>query len=177
MRRHGLNILILLCVGLLVACGTPSPEEQVASLRSQYTAEVVSWRLEQIPQETVAADTVDEVDTETGAVAGEVEMLEVPQHLRTNLTNNVFLDVLVGTTSETALETLTVDITHSAATQAVKNVYRIPLDVSDVARASSAQITTSLGDLADLEEGDSFSAEIRANVPTEERSSYVEFGS
>lgn len=161
-----------LVVLLLIGCTPSSPEEQVASTRAQYTAELVSWRLEQIPEAT----SEDEAGDEGDAAEGEGDAIEVPDHLASNLINNVYLDILVSTTANDVLGTLTVDITHAAATQAEKAVYRFPLDVSGVVKGSGEQITATLEAVENFEEGDLFSVEIRGSVPEGERAEYPEFG-
>lgn len=184
-RLLTLSIAVLLCAA---ACTPASPEEQVATARGQYSVELVSWRLEQIPQateettadeSTVAEEGADEVVADAAAEeapGAEGEMsVEVPDHLATNLVNNLYFDILVSTTADEPLSTLTIDLTHAAATQEEKNVYRIPLDVTGVIKGSGEQITATLENVEDVEENDLFSVEVRSSVGEAERSEYPEF--
>ena len=174
-------LLVSLALLLFVAACTPSsPEEQIAATRGQYTAELVSFRVEQIPDpsaETAAEASGDAA--EAAAADGEAEdgevAIEVPDHLATNLVNNLYFDILVSTTAAETLSTLTVDLTHAAATQEEKRTYRLPLDVSAVVKGSGEQITATLENVEDFEEGDLFAVEVRTSVSDEDRSEYVEF--
>ncbi|MEM6703309.1 MAG: hypothetical protein AAF690_11410 [Acidobacteriota bacterium] len=181
MLRRNLNRILVLSVAFalgVAACTPSSPEEQVASVRGQYTAELVSWRVEQIPEaseESAAEATEESESAEAPSEEGEIA-IEVPDHLSANLVNNLYFDILVSTGAADPLTTLTVDLTHAAATQEEKQVYRLPLDVSGVVKGSGEQITATLENVEDFEEGDLFSVEVRTSVGEDERSEYAEFG-
>ncbi len=173
-RRHDLSRAAVLAIAILLVlttlgCAQKSPEEQVADLRGQYTAELVSWRVEQTP----AAAEVSE-GAEDGSEAEGGGEVEVPEHLATNLINDIFLDILVGTSSAEVLDGLTVDVTHAAATQAEKQTFRVFLDTSGITKGAPSQITAKLENVESFEEGDLFSVEIR-NPSADQRGDYAEF--
>lgn len=186
MRRFGilLTLAALLSLGTL-GCRQLTPEEKVASLRSQYTAEALSFVVVE-PEETVVAE--DELPGAEEAVEGEevLEEVEVEAAEETDIGEidepgepvpgpvTVLVDVLVSTTATDKLDGLTLDVFHADAQQDVKENRRVWIDTSGVVRGPGTQFTLELEDV-DYEEGDGFSVEVRSPIPEAERSEYREF--
>lgn len=176
--------VLLLAGGLLGACGPSDPTAEIEDARSRYSAEVVSFSVDQRPQaspaEPPAAVTGGEVDAGAGeaeqgadeaaapeaAAAEPVEPVEVRQ--------DVLLDIVLRFDGHDPLPGLTLDITHAGADDREKGTYKAYIDTSDVYRGPPVQVVHRLEDVP-YEEGDGFHAEVRSAVPAAERDQYREF--
>lgn len=173
--------LVLLLALLAGGCAQPmSPEEEVAELRSKYSAELNGFVVQQQPMEPAedaaeGEEGVEEDQTpgeaeegEAGAEADEIPAEPVPT------TQDVILDILVSTSSRDTLSGLTVDVTQVDGQGELKETWRVYLDTSAVHRGPGTQISHTLADVS-YEEGDGFNVEVRHPVPPEDRGDYREF--
>jgi hypothetical protein len=186
MKRFGILLTLAALLSMAtVGCRQLTPEEKVASLRSQYSAEAMSFIVvepeettvdeEQLPDAEEAVDGEDvpeqvDVETDTETDIGEID--EPVEPVTGPVT--VLVDVLVSTTATETLDGLTLDVFHADAQQDVKENRRVWIDTSGVVRGPGTQFTIELEDV-DYEEGDGFSVEVRSPVPEAERSEYREF--
>lgn len=174
--------VLLLAAGLLGACGPSDPTAEIEDARSRYSAEVVSFSVDQRPEtppvEPPAAVAEGEIDAAagetaegaeaaaTGADAAEsVEPVDVRQ--------DVLLDIVLRFDGQDPLPGLTLDVTHAGADGQEKGTYRAYIDTSEVHRGPPAQLVHRLEDVP-YEEGDGFHAEVRSPVPAAERDQYRE---
>ena len=171
-----LTSIVLLLVAV-VACGPElSPEEQVAELRSQYTAEINGMAIQTTPEEAAAGEEAEGEEAAEGEAApdeaaeGEGEEAGPEGVEEVEAQQDVILDILVTKEGRgESLSLLTVDVEQVDAEENVKQTWKVYLDVSEVLRGPGTQITHR------LEEGDGFFAQVRHPVPPEERSDYREF--
>lgn len=165
MRRSNLLLPWLVLVGLVAACGPSlSPEEQLEANRSNYTAELTSINLRQIPAEVVVAEVVDGDTEDLQVFDGEAEFVRT----------DVILDVLVSTRSEPTLDGVTLDLTHVDGAQKLKGRRTLFIDTSSLIRGVGVQISHVIEDV-DYAEGDGFHVEVRVPIPVEERGEYREY--
>ncbi len=178
--------LLLLGAGLLAACGPSDPTAEVEEARARYSAEVVSFSVDQRPEsppvEPPAAVTDGDIDAEAGETAegadeaaateaGAVEPAEPTEPV--DVRQDVLLDIVLRFDGHDPLPGLTLDITHAGADDREKGVYRAYIDTTEVYRGPPVQIVHRLEDVP-YEEGDGFHAEVRSPVPAGERDLYRE---
>jgi hypothetical protein len=160
----------------LAACEQPTPEERVAKLRSEYTAELNSFNVREVPlteeavEQEIAEEVAEEALDEGGMGEPEVEVVE-PVPVR----QDVMLDIVVRKEGSTdRLEGLTLDVYQVEANEAEKANYRIYVDVSRLNPGSRKAVSYVLEDV-DYRQGDGFAVEVRQPVPPEIRGEYKEF--
>lgn len=181
-RKTVFEVSFILVLATAVACGgaPDDPAEQVAEIRSGYSAELNSWVVDQrpAPQAMPAPETeAPEEDappvegTGDGGAAPEAESAaeaEVP------VRQDVILDILVSHESRDSLPGITVDVTQVDAEENAKNVWRVYLDTGDILPGPGTQLTHRLEGV-DVAPGDGFHVEVRHPVPAAERGEYREF--
>jgi hypothetical protein len=173
-RTLGIASILSMWV-LLAACGQKSPEERVAAIRSQYSARLNGFILEEEPvvtevPELEAVEIAETDDSEEPEVVGlEEEMVAEPEVIQ-----KVRLDILIQHRSDERLPGVTVDISMVDSQQNEKGHWRVWFDTSNVAKATVTQFTHILEDVG-YEEGDGFFVEVRNPIPPDERSEYREF--
>lgn len=180
-------LLLAAAVALgLAACEPLPPEEQVAELRGDYTAELNSFNVRETPMveesgmevgdetEMTDLDTADEAGAAAEpaiepAIEGEEVVEEMPMR------QDVMLDiVLYKQSGDERLPGLTLDVSQVDAQENDKASYRIWVDTSRLNKGSRRAVSYVLEDV-DFEEGDKFAVEVRPNVPPEVRDQYQEF--
>lgn len=180
-------LLLAAAVALgLAACEPLPPEEQVAELRGDYTAELNSFNVRETPMveesgmevgdetEMTDLDTADEAGAAAEpaiepAIEGEEVVEEMPMR------QDVMLDiVLYKQSGDERLPGLTLDVSQVDAEENDKASYRIWVDTSRLNKGSRRAVSYVLEDV-DFEEGDKFAVEVRPNVPPEVRDQYQEF--
>ena len=176
-------LLLAAAVALgLAACEPLPPEEQVAELRGDYTAELNSFNVRETPMveesgmevgdETEMAD-VDGPDEAEPAIEPAMEGEEVVEEMP--MRQDVMLDVVLYKQSgDERLPGLTLDVSQVDAQENDKASYRIWVDTSTLNKGSRRAVSYVLEDV-DFEEGDKFAVEVRPNVPPEVRDQYQEF--
>lgn len=176
MPRKSILALFTICVAGLLAVGCASepedPAEQVSEIRSDYSAELNSFVVHQVPQPAMEAPAEEGGETAEAGDGAEEAAAEEPAEVP--LRQDVLLDVLVALEGRDSLPGLTVDVTQVDAQENEKATWRVYLDVSDVHRGPGTQISHRLEDV-DFEEGDGFHVAVRHPVPPEERGEYREF--
>lgn len=187
MRRNSNPTLTLLtlvaafaALVTITACEAPTPEERVADLRSEYSAELNSFTVEETPlgddvedaemAEEAAEEAMDEAD-----VMADEEMVEEEVVEEVLTRQDVLLDIVVRKTGSTEqLPGLTLDVYQVDADQADKATFRIYVDTSRLNKGGRKAVTHVLEDV-DYEEGDGFAVEVRHPVPPELYPEYQEF--
>lgn len=174
---------LLLAAGAIGACGPSDPTAEIEDARSRYSAEVVSFSVDQRPEsppvepptgDDAAGDAADaEGEAEVGSDEAALEETMEPTE-PIDVRQDVLLDILLRFDGQDALDGLTLDITHVDPDKQEKGAYKAYIDVSDVHRGPPAQIVHRLEDVP-YEEGDGFHAEVRSPVPAAERDQYREF--
>ncbi len=186
-RRSIALAFAALVVLAALACGQPkSHEEQVAELRSEYTAELNGFAIKQqptaeAPEGEMAQEGMGSAEgSQTGAQGpatqgGETVQagdLSVPASPPVH--QSAILDLLVSRKGRQGLDHLTVDIGQEDRQGHEKAHWRAYLDVSSVLPGSGTQISYTLDDI-DYQQGDKLYAEVRQPVPAPERGEYREF--
>lgn len=192
-RRSIALAFAALVLAAAFACGQPkSPEEQVAALRSEYTAELNGFAIKEQPtagmaggemaQEGMAgAEAAQAVPAAAPAPAGN-EMTQGGETAQAGemsvpaapVSQSAILDILVSRKGRKGLDHLTVDIGQEDAQGHEKGHWRAYLDVSDVLPGSGTQVSYTLNDI-DYQQGDKLYAEVRQPVPSADRGEYREF--
>lgn len=166
-------------VALAAGCAAPDPGAQ----RRSYEVSLNGWAAkEQAPpapvvDESLPADEAAPVE-EVAPAEGEEVMLEPA--LPTTVVADVQLSILV-TNNGGDLDQLTVDISHADAAGLEKATYRRTLDVGQIVRGLTSDVTVVLEGVelgARAGEGaaypDSFAVTVRQDVPAGERGEYPE---
>lgn len=176
--------VLFLAAGVLGACGPSDPTAEIEDARSRYSAQVVSFSVDQRPEtppvEPPAAVTGGEVDAAAGEAAEDTGEPADPEAATAEPTEpvavrqDVLLDIVLRFNGHDPLDGLTLDITHADADDQAKGTYRAYIDTSDVHRGPPVQIVHRLEDVPYVE-GDGFHAEVRSPVPAAERDQYREF--
>ena len=178
-RKVALALLSVLGVlGLVWAgCAAKSPEEEVAKLRSRYTARVNGFFVQSTPVEPMEAAVPEgeEGETEAPEPATDEALDEEAVAEPVEVVHNVHLDILIQHDSNERLPGITLDITMVDSAKAEKASWKLWVDTSGIAKATGTQISHVLED-APYEEGDGFNVEVRP-VPEAERGDYQEFAS
>ncbi len=142
-------------VGVLLvfaaACAAPSPEERVAAIRSRYHAELNPGGF------SVRQTPLAGAEGEAGRVR-----------------TDVLLDLQVWHESAEKLPGVTVDIAMQDPGGREKGHWRVWTDTSRLEKGPGMQISHVLEDVP-YQEGDGFYAELRRDIPAEERGEYREF--
>lgn len=183
-RKTVFELSFILVLTSALACGGApgDPAEQVAEIRSGYTAELNGWVVDQKPVEmaTPAPETgaPGEGAAGGGQPAGEAgEAGEAPEgeaEPAAPVRQDVILDVLVSRESRESLPGVTVDVIQVDAEQNPKQTWQVYVDTADVLPGPGTQITHRLEDV-DVAPGDGFHVEVRHPVPPDERGQYREF--
>ena len=168
-------VCTLLIASTIVGCAPKSPEEQVAQIRSLYSARLNGFILEEEPvvTEVPELEAVEIVEGEEPPAEEAVEAAVEPI-IETEVNQRVRLDILIQHRSDERLPGVTVDISMVDANQTEKGHWRVWFDTAEVTKATVTQFTHILEDVG-YEEGDGFYVEIRQPIPAEERSEYREF--
>lgn len=171
---HATRIAALAAVLVLVAgCAAPDP----ASQRRAYDVTLNGWAAkEQAPP----AAAVEELDEEGAAEALEPPAEAAELTAPTTVVADVQLSILV-TNNGGDLEQLTVEISHVDANDREKATYRRTLDVAQIVRGLTSDVTVVLPDVelgARQGEGtaypDKFAVSVRSEVPAADRHEYPE---
>ncbi|MFP3941425.1 MAG: hypothetical protein ACLF0P_14090 [Thermoanaerobaculia bacterium] len=184
-RKTIFELSFILVLATAVACGgaPADPAEQVAEIRSGYTAELNSWVVDQRPAEQAPSTAAEDEAPAEGAppeeeTAGDGEAAapedEDAAEADPPVRQDVILDILVSHESRESLPGITVDVTQVDAEETPKNVWRVYLDTGDILPGPGTQLTHRLEDV-DVESGDAFHVEVRHPVPAAERGEYREF--
>lgn len=186
-RRLAPLLALALVAAVLAGCQPQAPEERVAELRSEYSAELNSFTVQETPmveesgmaagegemeaagEEADAApeDAAGEAAGGEGTEEGIVEEVPVRQ--------DVYLDVVLR--KEGSIETLegiTLDVYHRDAEGNEKTSYRFYVETPRLNKGSRKQVTHVLQDV-DYDEGDGFAVEVRQPIPPELYGEYKEF--
>lgn len=178
--------VLFLAAGVLGACGPSDPTAEIEEARSRYSAEVLSFSVDQRPETPPvepAAVTDGEVDAAAGEAAEDTDEAADPEAATAEPTEptepvdvrqDVLLDIVLRFDGHDPLDGLTLDITHAGSDDQTKGTYRAYIDTSDVHRGPPVQLVHRLEDVP-YEEGDGFHAEVRSPVPAAERDQYREF--
>lgn len=167
--------LFVAVVALMSGCAAPDPAAQ----RRAYEVSLNGWAAK---EDAPMAPTIDEVAAEAtedeAATAPEEGAIEVPAPPAT-VQADVQLSILV-TNNGGDLERLTVEISHADAAGVEKGTYRRTLDIAQIVRGLTSDVTVVLEDVeigARGETGaypDQFAVSLRQEIPATERSEYPE---
>lgn len=173
-------VLAALVLVSLAACQPKSPQERVAAMRGDYSAELNSFNVVQTPMveesdmdmatdEAAAPDAAGADEAAADEATGDEIVEEVPMR------QDVNLDVVVRKVSGSdRLPGITLDVYQVDADEHDKTSYRIWVDTSTLNKGSRQAVSYVLEDV-DYAPGDKFAVEVRPNVPPELYGQYREF--
>ncbi len=193
-RRSPALAFAVLLLAAVSGCGHPkSHDEQVAELRSQYTAKLNGFAVKEQPTAGAMGD-MGQMGAQEGMPGSEGAQPAAPAPSApppqggeevqsgdlavppapTPVHQSAILDILVSRKGRVGLPGLTVDITQADPQGHEKGHWQAYLDVSSVLPGSGTQISYTLDDVQ-YQEGDGFYVEVREPVPAAERGEYREF--
>lgn len=161
---------------LLGGCAAPDPAAQ----RRAYEVSLNGWAAKEDAPPAPIVEEAAEATADSDAAPAE-EVVEAPP-APTTVQADVQLSILV-TNNGGDLEQLTVEISHADAAGVEKGTYRRTVDVAQIVRGLTSDVTVVLEDLeigARGETGaypDQFAVSLRQEIPANERSEYPELGS
>jgi hypothetical protein len=169
-------VLSAAVVALLSGCAAPDPAAQ----RRAYDVSLNGWAAKEdappapIVDETVS-DAAAEAETPASPEEGAIDVPPAPATVQAD----VQLSILV-TNNGGDLEQLTVEISHADAAGVEKGTYRRTLDIAQIVRGLTSDVTVVLEDVeigARGETGaypDQFAVSLRQEIPATERAEYPE---
>lgn len=186
-KKYSSLALLLPMVALILAACPKSPEERVVEQRSYYKARLLGFIVEADPvladlteeaaeevAEAVAEEQASEGPMDAAAAdAGEGEAMETAE-ATVSIRQNVRIDILLQHDSPDKLAGITLDIEMVDSNKVEKNVWKLWVDTTALAKGTGTQFGHLLEDV-DYVEGDGFNVEVRSPVPSEERGEYREF--
>ncbi|MEM9292708.1 MAG: hypothetical protein AAGD01_13590 [Acidobacteriota bacterium] len=190
-RTVALAILALVLT-VSSACEQKTPLQRAVDLRAEYTAELNTSGFAVTPHqpEILVEDEAETDDAGEGEDSGEAadegtdgidgaengalgdsddagEVIPEPTGF------DVLLDLVLANGNRETLDQLTVEIVQLNPDQSEKQRWRHTFDVADLLQGMTVQQAYKLENI-DYKEGDLFYAEVRTNVPAEERGEYPE---